>query len=135
MDTVFETAMGHVRYIHSTTDAANQAMSRLQRIEWEKAQKKPFPKKWQDTDHVKQIMTRDALTADGNQQGHCIGEYGDKGARGDLFMFSIRVGRHRSSVQLTKDGAVVQHFARSNTKPSLECLQALQDFMMVNGLV
>lgn len=116
--------------------AAQRVFSAAQQREQERLLKLPFPVFPVRVPHpnVQQIPDRASLVQEGNDMGHCVGRYGAHCASGNTYMFSVRVGRHRSTVQITSEGRIVQHYGPHNQEPARACQQAFREFREQNNL-
>ena len=90
---------------------------------------------WQ---HYRQSMrlldTRAALVREGREMHHCVGGYAPAVAVGQCFIYALSVCGHRSTVELSPAGRVVQHYSDHDTAPHRLCKFVLNRFLKRNGL-
>lgn len=79
------------------------------------AQNAPFPAMpWTEIPGVTQIRSGAALVTEGQRMAHCVGGYAERCRQGDCFILRLPA----STAEISPDGRVYQHRARSNAAPS-----------------
>lgn len=75
------------------------------------------------------LATAADLVREGEEMHHCVGGYVPMVRRGETWIASIRVGKHRSTVQLDRDARVLQHYGPCNSAPHEDCVAVLEKWM------
>jgi len=66
---------------------------------------------------VRILLTPAQLARDGNEMDHCVGSYAQAVERGQCHILAITTRHGRSTVELSPDLLVVQHYGPRNTMP------------------
>lgn len=67
---------------------------------------------------VRHLRASWQLAREGRTMSHCVAGYASRVARGDAYLFALRAGRHRGTVELSPRGEVVQLQGPANGEPS-----------------
>lgn len=77
-------------------------------------------------------LTPAALAREGDELKHCVGTYVEAVRSGKSHILALRVGRDRSTVEISKDGYIL-HFGPGNTPPSPVMVRLLARLAAKNG--
>jgi len=94
----------------------------------------PLPKGWKLYPSMRHLNTPGSLIKEGREMGHCVGGYVDAVERGRSVILSLDVRGHRSTVELTPTGSVLQHQGYRNSAPHEFCERVLQRFLARNNI-
>ena len=83
---------------------------------------------------MRPLVTPAQLIREGEEMHHCVGGYAAAVERGQSIIISLSVVGHRSTVEMTPDGRVLQHYGPHNESPHPLCQRVLERFLRRNGL-
>jgi hypothetical protein len=83
---------------------------------------------------VRHLCTPAALVREGEEMHHCVAGYEDAVSRGQSVILAISVRGHRSTVELSAQGRILQHRGPRNADPHPLCHAVMQRFMSRNRL-
>ena len=83
---------------------------------------------------MRPLVTPAQLIREGEEMHHCVGGYAAAVERGQSIIISLSVVGHRSTVEMTPDGRVLQHYGPHNDTPHPLCQRVLDRFLRRNGL-
>ena len=98
----------------------------------------PAPR-WWTPPCMRWLSTPHALVAEGKDLKHCVGTYAPAVKRGLCFIGALSIvdgagAVHRSTLEISSAGSVLQHRGESNGDAPLLCQRALEVFLRRNGL-
>lgn len=88
-----------------------------------------MPPGWRLYRCMRHLCTPADLVSEGEELQHCVGTYVPAVESGKSVILSIRVLGHRSTVELTRDGRVLQHRGHQNCDPHPLCARVLERFL------
>lgn len=83
---------------------------------------------------MRPLLTPAQLIREGEELHHCVGGYAAAVEQGQSVIISMSVIGHRSTVEMTPDGRVLQHYGPRNEPPHPLCERVLDKFLRRNGL-
>jgi hypothetical protein len=84
---------------------------------------------WQFGSKLRPLTTPAALVAEGRDMGHCIGGYASAVESGQSVILSVNVFGFRSTVELSPEGRVRQHYGSHNASPPSPCRRVIDRFL------
>lgn len=89
----------------------------------------PLPHGWRLYRCMRHLCTPAALVREGESMHHCVGSYSSAVEGGQSVILAINVTGHRSTVELTPSGRVLQHRGPYNSDPHPLCQRVLERFL------
>lgn len=83
---------------------------------------------------MRPLLTTAQLIREGEELHHCVGGYAAAVEQGQSVIISMSVIGHRSTVEMTPNGRVLQHYGPRNEPPHPLCQRVLDKFLRRNGL-
>jgi hypothetical protein len=83
---------------------------------------------------MRPLLTPAQLVREGDELGHCVGTYAPAVESGQSLVFSINVCGKRSTLELRRDGHVMQHRGPRNADPDQLCKKVVSRFLRRSGL-
>lgn len=83
---------------------------------------------------MRPLVTPAQLIREGEEMHHCVGGYASAVEQGQSVILALSVVGHRSTVELSPDGRVLQHHGPRNEPPHPLCQRVLEKFLRRNGL-
>lgn len=89
----------------------------------------PLPSWWRPIRCAQVLRTRAALVSEGREMGHCVSTYEASVGRRNCVIVSLAIRDvtgcvHRSTLELSPAGVIIQHKGRSNEEPPKLCERA-----------
>lgn len=88
-----------------------------------------LPHGWRLYRCMRHLCTPAQLVREGEQMSHCVGSYSSAVEGGQSVILAINVTGHRSTVELTPSGRVLQHRGPYNSDPHPLCQRVLERFL------
>ena len=92
------------------------------------------PPRWKLYRSMRPLLTPAQLIREGEEMHHCVGGYASAVEQGQSVILALSVVGHRSTVEMTPDGRVLQHRGPRNEPPHPLCERVLDRFLRRNGL-
>ena len=117
----------------SPSVAFKNSAIRLQKTRTEENAKLPEAP-FKETDSVKQIKYSADFVEEGNFMHNCVSGYIDSAKNGHCFIYHVGVNIKHGTMEVNKEGEVIQLYGPHNEDPDPNVLNAVEEWLKINNL-